>query len=586
MLPLSILGSIWYVSTNRIIEHNAANYSQTLVEQTSKYIDAYLSELDRIVVPFLLNPSIQDFMHLEKDDYYGKFLLEKRIRKEFYMNLFSSRPDISQFVLIKNEDTSPFTSDDYSLGGLRSYDHYFELLNSDTATTDFTIEGLNYGRNGFVVTAYKTFQNPLQKRSKGILVIDLKLDKFIEICTGLKFNEQGQAYLIDHYERYVYHPEKEKIGTFVDDQTRARLFDEDNISGTSQAFVSYTDDQMQTYHVSPFSGWTILFELSLSSLTADLQKIRTGAIVIIIIFAVITLIWLGGFSYRLISSLSYMQKSMKRVEIGDLEVRAPEQRKDEIGILFHSFNRMVSEQERLKSIEHSAQLQEKEMQVQQRETRLAVLQSQINPHFLYNTLGSIHSYAILANVEPISQMAANLATIFRYSMDDSTELVSLWQEMKYIRPYLDIQKMRFAHLQVELDLGEENLLQQIPCARLVLQPLVENAMQHGYEEHGLQPGYIAIVGHLHGEDYQLQLIDRGGGMQKEVMDRLNDAFASSTIEQLTMTQQSPIAGSIGLWNVHVRLRLLFGHPYGANIVYSNETGTMISLLMPRNQKSG
>ncbi|MNI08563.1 Sensor histidine kinase YehU [compost metagenome] len=581
-LPFTILGSQWYVQSNRTIENNAAYYSRMLVEQTNDYIDSYLSELDRIAVPFLLNASVQDFLHLQQGDYYGQFLLEKQIRKELYANLFTSRPDIYSFTLILNE-SQHFSNSDQLLDQNQRNLRYLEILNAAVPASGFTIEGYNRIGSTSVITAYKVFYDPLQPLNRGILVVDLSLSKFVEICNRLKFENLGQAYLMDKFGQYIVHPNRSLVGTLAADTPLASM---QGLDG----FAIVDDAQgpiMTTYKTSSLSGWTIIFEVPMKSLNADLLHVRTRAIVIFLIIAAVILLLLGGFTYRLISDLSRFQRLMKRAEIGDLNARAPDTRRDEIGILYRSFNKMVTEYRRLINVEHASQLKAKEMQVRQKESKLAVLQSQINPHFLYNTLGTIHSYAILADVPPISRMVTNLADIFRYSMDNESQAVSLWNEIRYIRIFLDIQHERYEQLHTEIQVGPEQLLQEIPCIRLMLQPLVENALIHGYQDYDLHPDYVGIFCLRSNEGYEIRVIDKGKGMKDEILQHFNHLFQTVSLRELVEDEEPVLAeGGIGLWNVHKRLRLLYGMPYGLWIEQSNAEGTVIRILVPNDSKGG
>jgi two-component system sensor histidine kinase YesM len=577
-LPFMLLGYLWYSETEQTIEDNAASYSRMLLSQTNDYINSYLSELDRLAVPFLLNPSIQDFLHLKPDDYYGQFVLQKRIRSELYESLFTSRNDIFKFTLILNEDLNFSSHDDFTRD-IR-YQHFLEILNLEIPVTDFTIEGVTKVGATPVITAYKIFYDPLQPLNRGILIVDLKLNKFAEIIGGLKLEDVGQAYLLSSAGQYIYHPNASMVGNFADESVIKGIEGKDGFSmiGSGQG------RSMMSYRTSEFTGWTLMFEVPMKYLTAELVELRTIAFILFFCIAIVVLLLLGGFTLYLVKSLSYIQRLMKRAEAGNLEIRAHVKSKDEIGTLYQSFNTMMDEYRRLIHVEHSSQLKAKEMQVRQKESMLAVLQSQINPHFLYNTLGTIHSYAILAGVQPISRMVANLADIFRYSMDNDTQVVSLWDEIRYIRTYFEIQKERFEDLHTEIAVAQEQRLKEIPCIRLMLQPLVENALTHGYQDYNQHPDFVSIVGVPSVSGYEIRIIDKGRGMPKDVFEKYNLLFQKANEHNLVQDDPWMVSGSIGLFNVHRRLRLVYGQPYGLFIEKSDVEGTVIRVLVPYDNK--
>jgi len=578
-LPFLLLGYMWYVRTEQTIEHNAASYSRLLLEQTSHSMDAYVSELDRLAIPFLLNPAIQSFLHLKPDDYYGQFQLERKIRSELYKNLYSSRNDIYKFTLIMNENmylsSQDFVLDERNRG-------YLKLLNLEDAGADFTIEGVNRVGGIPVITAYKVIYDPADRRNKGILIVDLKLNRFVEMISGLKLDGVGQAYLLNNMGHYIYHPDQKLIGTAADDTLIQQL------SGTSNYTTngSGANRTMLSFQTSELTNWTLLFEVPMKFLTAELVQMRTMAFLIFGCIALVAMLLLGSFTFYLIRSLSLIQRLMRRAEDGNLNVRAPVKSKDEIGMLYVSFNTMMDEYRRLIHVEHTSQLKAKEMQVRQKEAVLTALQSQINPHFLYNTLGTIHSYAVLEGVPPISRMVSNLSAIFRYSMDSDSQIVSLWNEIRYIHTYFDLQKERHEELQTEIQVEEESRLKEIPCMKLMLQPLVENALIHGYQHHDIPPEYIGIIGTECSEGYEIRVIDHGRGMPEEVKARLNQLFQYLTDDNLLSDDQQMAAGRIGLYNVHKRLRLVYGEPYGLWVEQSDGSGTIIRVLVPARNKVG
>ncbi|TVY01044.1 sensor histidine kinase [Paenibacillus cremeus] len=270
---------------------------------------------------------------------------------------------------------------------------------------------------------------------------------------------------------------------------------------------------------------------------------------------------------------------------GEMFVRAQVHpgRQDELNELNESFNQMVEKLHRLIDEVHTSELREKELVIKQRETMLKSMQAQINPHFLYNTLEVINSYAILENVMPISRMATSLAALFRYSITNDSEKVSLYEEMKHVQTYLDIQKERYEHLTVQLQWSWDDL-RYIQTLRLTLQPLVENVFRHAYEKHERYPEYIAIQGEPTPKGYRVTIIDHGGGMDASVMEKLNLAFRSSSETEYSLPgkehDEDHRSGNVGLWNVHQRLRLSFGEPYGLYISSSSSQGTCMEVQLP------
>jgi two-component system sensor histidine kinase YesM len=297
-------------------------------------------------------------------------------------------------------------------------------------------------------------------------------------------------------------------------------------------------------------------------------------------FFVVLFFIVGGVGYRFTKSIILLKQLMTRAEMGDLTVMAPQGKQDEIGSLYRSFNSMVTEIGRLINVVHSAQLRERNMVIKQKEAVLSALQSQINPHFLNNTLEIINSYAIIDGNFKVSNMIVALGDLFRYSMDSPTSIVSLADEMNHLRSYLQIQQERFEHLQLDIQVAKDDA-EGCMGVRLMLQPIVENSFKHGYDKHKLRPGTISIVGKEERDGYALYIQDTGKGMEPSTLERINRILQSG---EAGYSKEGDDPQPIGMMNVHFRIRMIFGEPFGLWIVQSNLEGTTIRILLPRHNK--
>ena len=211
------------------------------------------------------------------------------------------------------------------------------------------------------------------------------------------------------------------------------------------------------------------------------------------------------------------------------------------------------------------------------------LQSQINPHFLYNTLESIRSKALLRDEEEIATMIETLARLFRYNISQRNTESSILDELENVKNYVRIQNYRFRDkftLKLELDdLGE--LPENYMMPTLTLQPIVENAIHHGLEPK-ISPGTILIRGFLTQSKLILQIRDDGVGMSSDQLDTLRARlFQSDDLAPVQKEGEGARHGAgIALKNVHQRLQLFFGPAYGLEITSAVGIGTQIELCMP------
>ncbi|MBR2188247.1 MAG: histidine kinase [Eubacterium sp.] len=223
--------------------------------------------------------------------------------------------------------------------------------------------------------------------------------------------------------------------------------------------------------------------------------------------------------------------------------------------------------------------------LQQKQAEYLALQNQINPHFLYNTLEAIRADAILADCEEIAETTEALATFYRYTISNVREFVSFSDELDNVENYFTVQKCRFGEkLRLEVTIEEERLLEaQMP--KLILQPLVENAIVHGLEGK-IGEGTVRICIDSSDKTLFLRVQDDGIGISKEQVRFLNETFSGVCVreEQETwgpgMSPGKKRGGSIALRNVNSRVQLMFGEDYGLRIFSVEGSGTECVLTMP------
>ena len=260
-------------------------------------------------------------------------------------------------------------------------------------------------------------------------------------------------------------------------------------------------------------------------------------------------------SRHLSEPVGELDAAMGRVERGDYDVRICSTRQDEMGRLAASFDRMTQEyqQNLARSVQRERELNE---------TRLRMLQSQLNPHFLYNTLDCMKWLGVTHGVVQVATLATDLAALLRAGISGS-ERITLEEELELIRRYLDIQEIRFGDRFVcEIDVDER--FQHCVVPKLVLQPLVENAIIHGVADS--DEGFIKLWAEQQGDDLLLMVSDNGGGIPEDVLRRLNG--------------HETIPGShLGLNNVDRIVRLSYGESYGLTARVT-EQGSLVCLRLP------
>lgn len=266
-------------------------------------------------------------------------------------------------------------------------------------------------------------------------------------------------------------------------------------------------------------------------------------------------------SMYLAEPVQQLDAAMQQVERHNYQMQIESDRIDEIGLLAESFNRMTVEY--CRNLEHSVQRQ-KELN----ETQLRMLQAQLNPHFLYNTLDSMKWLGITSHVPQIADMATNLAILLRMAISGK-KMITVEEELDLIERYIDIQTIRYEDkFTCEIDVPEQ--FQHCMIPKLLLQPLVENAIVHGISD--LEEGYIKICAEEVQQQMRISVYDNGCGMPEEALQRVNS------------TEEPAPTDHLGLYNVGHIIRLYFGDNYGIRAHTLPEGGTCIRIYLPMLRK--
>mgnify|MGYP002620060813 CR=1 FL=1 len=396
------------------------------------------------------------------------------------------------------------------------------------------------------------------------------LDMFREIFDEYRIDTGSKAVLIDQDGNIVYSTGNDEPGLPLD---RALL--ESAAASNIAWYQGEDEDYLALSARSAVNGWTMILltpESHIFNASYQILKLTGLFAAVALLITVVVSLWFASSITRPILHLYKLVNSVKR---GNLNIRAQIRQDDEIGNIAVNINMMLDEIERLIRNKYVYQLK-------LRESELALLYSQINPHFLYNTLDSIRSIADFYQIEEIAMMTTSLADMFRYSLTER-EFVTVEQELRHVRDYLNIQTLRFgAKIRVELDIDEEVLGERI--LKITLQPVVENAFRHGLEKKK-GGGVLTIRAYADPESIHFIIRDNGVGMSAEQLHRLRRKLSAAhevedVLEQPPAEHRTTGVG-VGLANVHARLLIHFGGRYRIRIDSEEGKGTEVELVLPR-----
>lgn len=393
----------------------------------------------------------------------------------------------------------------------------------------------------------------------GVLLLDMSFDGIEQICKDVELDDGGYLYLIDDSGEIIYHPRQQLI--------YAGLQQENNLVAAGYTDGSH-EEQFQgqsrqvTVKTVGYTGWKLVAVVPRESLWTNYSQL-----VLFFLFVVLFSIFLLVFvNLRLSEWITAPVKKLDRA-VKDLEARRSDVDFDvggptEVEHLSHSIRSMVSTMDHL--MEDIIQQEE-----QKRRSELDVLQSQINPHFLYNTLDSVVWMTENGRTQDAVVMLTSLARFFRISLSRGSNVIPIADELEHARHYLTIQKMRYKN-KFSTDIIAEDGVESLYTIKLIVQPVLENAIYHGMA-YADGDGEITVRAFRDGGDVCIEVTDNGPGMPEEVVRGLLEGAGPNTGAK---------GSGIGFRNVHQRLRLNFGEPYGLTILSEPDDGTTVRIRLP------
>ncbi|WP_222708551.1 sensor histidine kinase [Paenibacillus sp. N3.4] len=311
------------------------------------------------------------------------------------------------------------------------------------------------------------------------------------------------------------------------------------------------------------NGWRVVYEVPSKELMKDQWKINLFIIGYGILGLLLALVLSIVFSNWITKPIIRLSRAMMAVGDGKLDTRSPISSQDEVGQLAYKFNDMVGE---IQQLVDTVNLEEK----QKRILELRLMYSQIKPHFLYNTLETIRSMALMSKAHDISKVVKALGDFYRTSLNRGQELIPVIQEKKHLESYLYIQKIRYRHLDYTIDFVEEIGECRIP--NMLLQPLVENSINHGLREkrEGALCEISGFIERSKDRDVLCFIVkDNGKGMNDE------------QLQGIWQQEQSHLdLSSFGISNIQERIQLRYGPEYGLTLSSAVDQGVEVRLRLP------
>lgn len=555
---------------SRTIRNQGKNQEKSLANLDA-YLNSYFEEADSIAKNVNYNYYLQNYLEtvIDREDNYtdpsvGKNMRAYEMSSQAFSDTLLSRPDISS-VMIFGRKKVLLNKSLYSLRNVvmdySDLEWYQEAIKNPY---DMVITGPNHHRffdtDDEAISLSREIQDYENGTFLGVILVNLNMNKITEICDSFKENTTGALAIVNEAGEKIY---LNSSSTGMDIQNL-------NLKELIETAEQYSESTFRTrldgteYFITKkkmkSTGWNLVHIIPQSWLLADLWKISMLIVTAVAGTLLVTLFSLNRILTNVIRPLKKLERHMGRVSLENLSEKVDITTDDEIGHLAGNFNSMLERIENLKE-------QVVEEQEDKRKYELQALQAQINPHFLYNTLDSIIWMAEGRKYEEVVLMTASLARLLRQSISNEDEVVPLAREVEYAKGYLTIQKMRYKD-KLEFEIDVEPSILNIPLIKLVLQPIIENAIYHGlkYKE---SKGLLQVKGFMKDGNAVLQVIDNGVGMDEETLSHIYDKH-----------KVNYHSNGVGVYNVQKRLKLYYGENYGITYESEKGVGTTATITIP------
>lgn len=534
----------YYFSTS--IKSSAGESNRILLNRLVTQLDSYVESMEQIIENIKNENKVIEYLQLSEieNDEISRNNIEQELkifhkaREEIYsIALFgyNKKIIINSGIDTLNEFATPEKAQWYI--GASKKDGKLYISSS-------YVQNIIKGQYSWVISISKEINN------MGIILIDLKFNKIRELCNSLTSGKKGYIFILDQFGNYIYHPSQQLIYSGIKKEPIQTILSNNKYSEEGKNYNSLTSEK---------TGWQIC-SVSFDEEIMDSWKHIQYYYVLIGLVAFIII----GFAASLITKsitrpVRKLCNAMKRVEKGEFKEIEENESTIEIRELTYEYNIMIGKINELMQtivLEHESKIK----------SDFKALQAQINPHFLYNTLDSIIWMGEMGHSDEVVRMTSALSKLFRISISKGKEIISIEEEIAHVTSYLTIQEMRYRN-KFNYIINIENGILQCQTIKIILQPLVENAIYHGIKNVD-HKGLIEITGYREKDYIIMKVTDNGKGFNEEELSSILDKNNSST-EQGT-----------GIKNVHERIRLYFGNSYGLSCTSIKNTETVISVMIP------
>lgn len=566
ILMLTALTFVLTRNYSEDLKQDEINYENQIIRRVADDADANIEEAKQIIQQIYLSESnlrsaFYKLLGNTEDDITLDYYKQRNVFKSMFESAVTGKTDLIDIVIYKTatRDVLYFTGTSRKIDKNFDFDSYEWFAN---ASDNYGIMRLvpsyipGYIRNDQrpVYSVYAGFMNSHNSLA-GVIIFNFDARSLQRSYFEYKDKVKGSILLTNKSGDVFYDSEEKYYGKPYPYYSHLKNSN-DYIQLDNESIVVLKETENSLVAVGIVPKAQILERINLVIRTIYLVMTLCIAVSFVLVFLV---------SLRFSKRVKAVNHAMKEVEKGNLKKRIHIGKgNDEVVQINRNFNRMC---ERLEGYIEKVYLAE----IKAKDAQLTALQTQINPHFLYNTLEAIRMKAIVNNDEDVSEMIYILANLFRNSVANKDMIIRVEDEVNYCKSYLELHTIRLGNrLMVEFDIDER--IRDYAILKLILQPLIENSLVYGGIYDNMNSLTISINGYIYNETIYISVTDNGMGMGLDELNKLRTG-----LKNIKGVENS---GSIGLSNINDRIKIFFGNSYGLEIASEINAYTKVTVSMP------
>ena len=566
-LVLSFLIPSWFTS---IIENQTKSSTQDMMDQYSLYIDSVTRQAEDLGKQVLVDKTTQQWLRMERENTgvteTERLMMKNELRGQL-SSMFINNSNTMSFSIFLNDGTGLWT-DNPSLRKMKWYENFPD---NDQRWIKMHTDEFQH-RNEMSEIPINSYLLPLfdinTMELAGVIKVNFPSALLETALSKIQLGDSGRVYLLNGAGENVLsgrvetpeHVLRESLARIQEGRPNEGLL-EMNHEG---------EEYLVFYQKLTIGDWILFSEITKSELFHKIDQLQNKLLLTSAFIFILTGIASFLLSSNIVSPLGKLAKAMKHMERGDFDrakLVMPTIKSDnhEVGYLVKVFNQTIHRLNRLIKIEYEANIRRKDAEYK-------ALLLQINPHFMNNTLEIIGGLAAQGMNKEVMNVTVYLGRMMRYSLDTSSDVVKLGEEINYIRNFTDILKVRYED-NISIEVKEDPDTRSLPIIRFVVQPLVENAVKYSFIEN--THAVIKIETQKADNRIYISVEDNGVGMSDEVITELKHSYKNNELNEVLASKGS----SIGLKNVLGRLKLYYGQDFSFKIQSKAREGTKVTLCI-------